>query len=80
MTKAARERKERLSGYTADDLALIIDQRIILRGKAARNREILKKHLIDGISFEVLAEEYGMSVRGLQDAYYNSLNQLLKYL
>lgn len=80
MTKAARERRKRLSRYTADDLVTIIDQRIILRGKAARNREILKKHLIDGVGFEDLAEEYGMSVRGLQDAYYNSLDQLLEFL
>lgn len=80
MTQAAKERQERLSRYTAEDLTTIIDQRIILRGKAARNRDILKEHLIDGVSFETLAEKHGMSVRGLQDAYYKSLNQLLKYL
>lgn len=80
MTEAAKERRERLSQYTADDLTAIIDQRIILHRNAERNRDILKRHLIDGISFERLAGDYGMSVRGLQDAYYKSLDKLLKYL
>ena len=29
---------------------------------AARNREILKRRLIDGITFDRLAEEFGLSV------------------
>lgn len=33
---------------------------------SARDREILKRKLIDGITYERLAEEVDMSVRGVQ--------------
>ena len=41
------------------ELALLIDEWI----KSERDRKILKRRLIDGICYEPLAEEFGMSVK-----------------
>lgn len=39
-----------------------INERIV-GGHAQRNRAILKRRLIDGICYEPLAEEFGLSVK-----------------
>ena len=41
------------------ELARLIDEWI----KSERDRKILKRRLIDGICYEPLAEEFGMSVK-----------------
>lgn len=47
---------------TNSQLAMLIDEQI--RGQnAERNRNILKRRIIDGIHFEPLAEEFDMSPR-----------------
>ncbi|MBP5324135.1 MAG: hypothetical protein J6Y86_01405 [Pseudobutyrivibrio sp.] len=40
--------------------------------KAYRNRMILKSRLIDGLTFEELAEKYDMSVRQIKKIVYDS--------
>lgn len=47
---------------TNDDIRNRIDQHI----HSERDRRILKRKLIDGITFEALAEEEQMSTRGVQ--------------
>lgn len=41
-----------------------------------RDRAILKRREIDGITFEQLAEEFEMSVRGMKYKYYKLKKQL----
>lgn len=47
---------------------------------AERNREILKRRLIDGICFEPLAEEFNLSVRQVKSIVYREQNKVFKYL
>lgn len=37
-----------------------------------RNREILKRRLLDGITYERIAEEFGMSARQIKNIVYRS--------
>lgn len=49
--------------YTNSMVSLLIDEHI----HSARNREILKRRLIDGIVIEKLAEEYELSPRQIKN-------------
>ena len=48
-----------LYSKTTQEWTLLIDSWIF----SARDRAILKRRLLDGVCFEPLAEEFGMSVR-----------------
>jgi len=45
-----------------------------------RDRRILERRLIDGITFERLAEEFDMSVRQTKNIVYKLQEQLFKHL
>lgn len=45
-----------------------------------RDRKILERRLIDGITFERLAEEFDLSVRCVKAAVYKGQKQLFKHL
>lgn len=45
-----------------------------------RNRAILKRRLIDGICFEPLAEEFGLSVSQVKSIVYKSESRIFKHL
>lgn len=69
-----------LSQYSRSDLETAIDEWVILRRHSERNRQILKRYMLDGICFEPLAEEFGMSVRQIQNIVYRTQEQLFKHL
>ena len=69
-----------LSEYSRDELEYAIDQWIICRKNAERDREILKRRLLDGILFEPLAEEFGLSVRQVKSIVYKTEEQLFRHL
>lgn len=69
-----------LSQYSRSDLETAIDEWVILRRHSERNRQILKRYMLDGICFEPLAEEFGMSVRQIQNIVYKTQEQLFKHL
>jgi len=48
------------------DIEYRIDEFIVGRN-AERNRAIVRRRLIDGISYEPLAEEFGLSVRQVKN-------------
>ena len=70
----------RLEDYSRSDLEHAIDEWVILRRHSERNRQILKRYMLDGICFEPLAEEFGMSVRQVQNIVYKTQEQLLIHL
>jgi len=45
-----------------------------------RNREILKRRLLDGITYEKLAEEFDMSVRQIKQIVYKSEDILFRHI
>lgn len=52
--------------YTNSQVYNLINEHI----HSERNRAILKRRLIDGICYEPLAEEFGMSVRQIKQIVY----------
>lgn len=62
--------------YTNSQIKELIDEWI----HSERDRAILKRRLVDGITFEALAEEYDMSVRGMKYLVYKLQKTLFKHL
>lgn len=65
-----------VSEYTNTQIACAIDEYI----HSERDRRILKRRLIDGICFEPLAEEFGLSVRQVKSIVYKAQDKLFKRL
>lgn len=61
------------------DISAAIDEWIIGRN-AERNRAILKRRLLDGITYERLAEEFDMSVRQIKTIVYKTEETLFKHI
>lgn len=62
--------------YTNSQISALIDEHI----HSARDREILKRRLIDGVCYEPLAEEYGLTVQRVKQIVYRSKDKLLRHL
>lgn len=58
------------------DLGRLIDEWV----KSQRDRAILKRRLLDGICFEPLSEEFGLSVRQIKSIVYKSEKKLYTHL
>ena len=54
--------------YTNSQISYLIDEYI----HSERNRNILKRRLIDGLTYERLAEEFDLSVRQTKKIVYKS--------
>lgn len=61
------------------EIEKLIDDWIIGRN-AERNRMILKRRLLDGITFDRLAEEFDLSVRQVKNIVYHCEDKLYKHL
>lgn len=62
--------------YTNTEISNLIDEHI----HSERDRAILKQRLVDGITYEKLAENFEMSVRQIKNIVYKSEDKLFKYL
>lgn len=62
--------------YTNSQIAAIIDEHI----HNARDRKILKRRYIGGITYEPLAEEFGLSVRQVKNIVYKHELTIFKHL
>ena len=58
------------------EIDYLIDQWI----RNERDRAILKDRLIDGMTYEQIAEKHDMSVRQIKNIIYKSTDKILKYL
>lgn len=65
-----------MKDYTNSQISMLIDEYI----HSERDRRILKRRLIDGVCFEPLAEEFGMSERQIRRIVYKLQEQLFKHL
>lgn len=68
-----------MSGLSRADIEAAINNWIIGRN-AERNRMILKRRLLDGITFDRLAEEFDLSVRQVKNIVYQCEDKLYKHL
>ena len=62
--------------YSADNIAAVIDQWI----KHERNRAIMKSKLIDGLTYEQVAEKYDLSVRYTKTLIYSLEMKVFEHL
>ena len=62
--------------YTNAEIEAAIDAVI----HSERDRRILKRRLIDGICYEPLSEEMGLSVRQTKRIVYKAQDKLFRYL
>jgi hypothetical protein len=58
------------------ELSILIDEWI----HSERDRAIMKRRLIDGICFEPLAEEFGLSVRRIKTIVYKGEDRLFRHM
>lgn len=65
-----------MKDYTNSQISSVIDEHI----HSERDRSILKRRLIDGICYEPLSEEFGMSVRQIKNIVYKLQDRLFKYI
>lgn len=65
-----------LPDITTSQMETLINEYIF----SARDRQILKRRLIDGICFEPLAEEFDLSVRQVKNIVYRSELKLFKHV
>lgn len=59
----------KMDNLSRSEIESLIDEWIIGKN-SERNREILKRRLLDGICFEPLSEEFGLSVRQTKNIVY----------
>lgn len=64
-----------LEDKSRTEIEALIDEWILNE----RNRQILKRRLLDGIIYEKLAEEFELSVRQVKDIVYKSKEKLYKH-
>ena len=67
------------NNITRTDVIIAIQECVIGR-KAERNRAIIARRLIDGITFEKLAEEFELSDRQVKNIVYKCNKVIFKYL
>lgn len=58
------------------ELTFLIDEWILNE----RNRNILKRRILDGVTFEKLAEEFDLSTQQVKNIVYKCQNILLRHL
>ena len=68
--------KHRFEGYSRSTVSASIDEWIFNE----RDRAILKRRLLDGICYEPLAEEFGLSVDRIKQIVYKSQDRLFRHL
>lgn len=68
-----------MKDYSRTEIEAAIDEWVIGRN-AQRNRAVLKSRLIDGLTFEELAEMYDMSVRQIQNIVYKMQEVIFRHL
>ena len=68
--------REKVREYTNSEIGHAIDEIIHVQ----RDRDLLKRRLIDGICFEPLAEEFSLSVRQVKNIVYRAQDKLFRYL
>ena len=62
--------------YTNSQISFVIDEYI----HRERDRKILKRRLIDGVCFEPLAEEFGISTRQCKRIVYIGMERIIKHI
>lgn len=65
-----------MKDYTNSQIIALIDEHI----HHALHRQMLKDRLIDGMTYEQIAEKHDMSVRQTKNIIYKATDKIIKYL
>ena len=65
--------KHEIKNVTRSQLNTMIDEYVV-GFKAERNRQLMKRRLCDGLTFEALAEEADMSVMQVKNIIYREMD------
>lgn len=65
-----------MKDYTNSQISALIDEHI----HNQRDRDLLKRRLIDGLVYEKLGEEFDLSTQRVKTIVYKSMQRLIKYL
>lgn len=74
-SRTGTRRKSDMHNYSRSEIEKLTDEWIVGRN-AERDRKILKRRLLDGITFERLAEEFDLSVRQVKNIVYRREDEL----
>ena len=69
-------RKTEFSNLSRTQISALIDEWIFNE----RDRNILKRRLLDGVCFEPLAEEFFLSVQHVKSIVYKAENNIFKHI
>lgn len=69
-------RKDGVNDLSRSQVAHLIDEWIF----SERDRKILKRRLLDGICYEPLAEEFGLSVRQIKTIVYKGEDKIYRHV
>lgn len=69
--------KHIIPDLTYSEIESAINEHIVGRN-AQRNRAVLKRRLLDGLTFEQIAEEFNLSVRQTYNIIYKYENKIFK--
>ena len=70
---------EELFSKSRSEWEHLIDEYVIGKN-SERDRRIIKRRLLDGITFETLAEEFDLSVTQTKNRIYKAEKKLLKHI
>ena len=74
-SRIGTRRKSDMHNYSRSEIERLADGWIVGRN-AERDRKILKRRLLDGITFDRLAEEFDLSVRQVKNIVYRREDEL----
>lgn len=70
---------EELFSKSRSEWEHLIDEYVIGKN-SERDRHILKRRMLDGVTLESLAEEFDLSVQRIKIIIYNSQNRIIKHI
>ena len=76
MPRHGQSQGKKMRDYTNSEISEIIDEYI----HSERDRALLKRRLIDGLTQERLAEEFDLSVRQVQRLIYRLQDKVLRHI
>ena len=69
-------RRKQIPDLSRSEISHLIDEWIF----SERDRQIVKRRMLDGICFEPLAEEFGMSTQSVKNIVYRSLDKIYRHI
>lgn len=69
-----------ISELSKSELDKIIDEYIINMQNADRNRKLMKRRLFDGVTYQMLAEEFNLSIIATQKIYAKCMKIIIKHI